>query len=577
MKLLEPLLKRFSRKGTNPTLVFEFNGFQLKGALAEQVDSEFKIVDFAESIKPSVDECLEEVMGALRSRNPKLPVEALLVTSQAAATILELPLSPQTPFKRAEVQELVRWEFEQQLAEQTSALTLDTVLVGRRLMTEEDVDEARAQLLEENSGSISVHSAPTKFAEQAVKMGFVKRADVEDSVKVLENYFVQDDEPSCNFFALAEEGDAPGEAGFPWLVCGIGQQIQMGWVGRFANYDIRLERIYPAGFVSCAAIETPVNVKHYGILDLLEGVDCYASYNGDRLTTLRWGAAPLSARNPEALVNLVGADRLENLWLSGETRVVKPVATAITQELQVGVRMFSRPPTGPTLNGNVASVRFDGMIGALRHTAELTEQSVPWVDGAGPRPPWYKQSSKWWMVVGGLLTFIILTSEITLGVQRQSVKWALDQITTQVDSVKSEIAKVQGTAKEANQLQAAIEDDESDLQVKSDALNLLSDGLRLRSEYANALFLALANSVTPNVAVNEFREERDHRIVLEAWALTEREAQHFIHLLVEALSPWGMDLSLQQVRQKAGRLGLSGYHIQIDLTPNPVYPKKEKS
>lgn len=313
MNTLQRIRSLFTKKKPERRFIVESNGFLLKGAIAESIDGQVNIIDFAQSTKASPDFALEEVINELKSRHPKLPIDATLISSQAAASILELPLNPQAPFQKKEVQELVRWEFEQQLAEQTASLTLDTVLVGRNLLSESDIDEAREQLHADNPGSISITSAPTKFADQVVKMGLVKREDVEDCIRLLEEYYVQDDEPVCNFFPLAEEGEAPGEGGFPWLVCGIGQTVQRSWVSRFSSHDLRLDRIYPSGFVSCAAFEPPSGSNRYGILDLLEGVDCYVSYTGNRLNTLRWGPAPLSARNPEALVNLVGADRLDNL------------------------------------------------------------------------------------------------------------------------------------------------------------------------------------------------------------------------------------------------------------------------
>ena len=569
---LSSALKTFGFKNkAKKRLIFESNGFSLKAALAEIIDGEVTIIDFAISTAANTDQAIEKLLEELSSRNQKLPQDCSLVSSQAAASILELPLNPQAPFRREEVQELVRWEFEQQLAEQTASLTLDTVLVGRGLLTEADIDEAREQHLSEASESTSITSAPSKFAEQVVKMGFAERSDVEDCMRMLEAYYIQEDEPVCNFFPLAGEGDGPGDSGFPWLICGIGQTAQQQWVNRFDTHDLRLDRIYPTGFVSCAAFDSPQDNQRYGILDLLEGVDCYVSYAGEQLSTLRWGPAPLSARNPEALVNLVGADRIDCLWLSGESRIIKPVAEAITKELRVHVRTFCRPKTGPMVNGSATNVRLDGIHGALRHQESIETRTLPWVEGAGPGPPWWKQATKWWLIIAITLTLLIIASEVSLAVRRSSVQWALDQITGQVESVQGEIAKAEGASKEAETLQKSIEKAQESLRIKTTALGLISEGLDNRARYTKELFLALAQSVTPSVAVDEFREARDHSIHLEAWAVTEKESQEFIRSLVERLSPWGLTLSLQQVRLKSGRLGLPGYDIQLQLTANPVF------
>ena len=206
----------------------------------------------------------------------------------------------------------------------------------------------------------------------------------------------------------------------------------------------------------------------------------------------------------------------------------------------------------------------------------MTEQTLPWVEGAGPGPPWWKQAARWWTLIGITLSILILTSEISLLIRSHSVQWALDQISDQVETVKGEISKAEGASKVANDVLGSIQQSEKNLKIKTTALGLIRDGLHLRSEYSKALFLGLSHSVSPNVAVNEFREERDHSVNLEAWAVTEKEAQEFIQSLVESLSKWGLTPSLQQVRLQTGRLGLPGYHIELELRPNPTFSKSSK-
>ena len=379
MKKASPIdsLKRLFDPKPVKWLVFEFNGFALKAIRATVLDGTLTINEINHSTKATVDACFSELIEIFSKNNPTLPSRALLITSQAASTVLELPINPYAPYKDSELTELVRWEFEQQLTEQLSALTLDTIMVGRGLMTEPEVDEAREAMLSGNPGTRSVATAPTKFADQTVAMGIIARNDADESLKILEAFQTFDDNLSCRFFPLAKEGDSAGEAGFPWLVCGISETTRRQWVTRFENHELRLERIYPVGYTSSAAIEPLSLDSTHAVLDLLDGIDCYAGYEGNQLKSVRWGTAPLSPRNPEALINLIGGDRLDNLWISGRTEIANPVAKAISEGLNIPVRAFPKTESGQDNLLGTGRTRLDGMVGSLRHISNQSKRSLP--------------------------------------------------------------------------------------------------------------------------------------------------------------------------------------------------------
>ncbi len=576
MKLDSPVesIKRLFDPKPVDWLVFEFNGFSLKAAKVTVEDGSLTAHEIVHSSKATVDACFSELVERLRDGDNKLPTQALLITSQAASSVLELPINPFAPYKESELTELVRWEFEQQLTEQLSSLTLDTIFVGRGLMTEPEVDETREAMLLANSGIRSVAAAPTKFADQAVGMGIVSRHDADESLKILEAFQTFDDNLSCKFFPIAKEGDSPGDGGFPWLVCGLSETTRRQWVTRFESQDLRLERIYPVGFTSSAAIEPLSLDSTHAVLDLLDGIDCYAGYEGNQLRTLRWGAAPLSPRNPEALINLIGGDRLDNLWISGRSEIATPVAKAISEGLNIPVRPFPRSEAKSNDAPPLSGLRSDGMIGSLRHTIGQSQRSVPWAEGAGPGPPWFKQASKWWIIVGTLFFLFASGSEISLAIRKKSTQWQIDQINSQVEQVRGEIAKVEGQSKEALQLLKQVDASREKLDAAATALQLVKTGITLRQEYAVNLLFTLAGSVTPSLAVNEFQEDEEHLIHLKAWAISEKESQEFVRAIVRGMGQWGLSVDRQEVKFGQGRMGLDGYDIELRLRPNPKYVEK---
>ncbi len=575
MKLANAInpIKGFFEKKPSDWLVLEFNGFVLKGVRARVEDGEISIEKVVQSTKATLDACFVEVVDGLRDESAKqpLPKEAILITSQAASSVMELPINPHGPYTEDELTELVRWEFEQQLTEQLASLTLDTIMVGRGLITEPEVDEAREIMLKENPGTRSVAAAPGKFGDQIEVMGLAERKDINECLQFLEAFQTMDDELSCKFFPLTREGDAPGESGFPWLVCGTTETVRRQWVTRFETKDIRLDRVYPLCHTSSGALEPLADDSQHAVLELLEGLDSYAVYEGNQLKTLRWGNAPLSPRNPEALVNLIGADRLDNLWISGRDDIARPVAAAITEGLKIPVRPFPKVEADEVPVPSFGHFRLDGMVGSLRHTEKQSKRNLPWAEGAGPGPPWFKQASKWWGIVGTTLTLLLIASEVSLAVRRHSASWTISQIESQVSQVKGEIAKVEGQSKEATSILKKIGAQEHQLAEAKTALDLIATGLEFRREYALNLLFTLAGAVTQSLAVDEFEESADHSLRVVAWAISEKEAQGFVRAVVRELSQWGLNVTRQEVTFSSGRMGLSGYTIVLQLSPNPTF------
>tara|TARA_A100001037_G_scaffold186161_1_gene166679 strand:- start:43 stop:690 length:648 start_codon:yes stop_codon:yes gene_type:complete len=214
------------------------------------------------------------------------------------------------------------------------------------------------------------------------------------------------------------------------------------------------------------------------------------------------------------------------------------------------------------------------MIGSIRHTTSLSTRTLPWADGSGPAPPWFRQASKWWMITGVLVGFLTVGSEISLALRKHSARWKIDQIKNQVDQVQGEIAKAEGQSKEASQLLLEIDNARQELHSSKTALQLIKTGISLRQQYAVNLLFSLAGSVNSSIAVNEFEEDGDHLVHIRAWAISEKESQEFVRAVVRHLGEWGLSVDRQEVKSSQGRMGLEGYDIELSLRPNPHYIEK---
>ena len=561
-------LQNLRHRRTQDWLLLDYNGFRCRGTWATISGDELTIKAVKEATEANVDNSLNSLLEQFGSEHQPLPSQALLITSQAVATILHLPINPEVSSQKEQLQALVQWEFEQVLSEQTSSLTLETILAGRGCLSEAEIDDVRLAIGEQKATASCISIPPKKFAEQAIKMGYVTSSDIEEGLALLEKFHAPEDQPVCQFFPLESETPPVGDEGFPWLVCGIGKDNQTKWINRLAAHGIRLERIYPLGYASAAAFDSTAPGTTTGQIALLEGADCYASYRNHQLQSLRWGPAPLSPRNPEALKSLLADDTLEALMVSGPRRIVENVTSIVDRTTRFPTSAVPQNFPSTIETGRQETAKVAESIGALRHQTKASPIQTPWVDGAPPPPPWWQESSRWWGIMGILITLMILCTEIGLAFRRHSVSLATREIESQMESAQGEIAKVQQEASTADELTNQRNQLRRSLQVATRANHLIATGLDLRQKYIVEVFANLASSVTPTIAIDEIEESRNHTLTIQGWAITERDAQEFIHTLTAKLTPWGLALSHQEVQVQTGRLGLTGYNFTAQLAPN---------
>lgn len=546
-----------NRTKTQSWLLIEYNGFRVTGLVVQAGEHGTEIGRTASSVAGTMDRAFAEVLETLREGEPALPTQALLVTSQAAANILRLPINPSVPWKAEQLQELVQWEFEQLLVDHRSALTLETILVGRGFLTESQVDEVRERLGEQRATKSCITISPKNIGAKVVELGLASEAEVHECNLMLEQYLAQEESLICSFSAVdCDEIPVDGE-GHPWLVCGMGKGAHKRWLTEFTKHEIRLERIYPLGYAGAGALTEPSGSQPKGVICLLEGADCYTSVRGDRISSVNWGPAPLSPRNPEALQALIGDEALESLWLSGPSNVVQGVSAVLGRNMGIPIHSFSSEEGIPK----------ESMLGAIRHQVGATSAQTPWLNGAPPPPPWWRHSSNWCQLLAVCVAIAVLGTETSLALQRHSTKMAIREIQQRMATAQGEVASMQQASTVATQLLDERKRLTRDLRVATQAAELIDRGLHFRQQYVRDLFFQLAGAVSPAVAINSIEELADHRIRVEAWALSETEAQEFMHDLTARLAFWGLGIGFQQVEIESGRLGLTGYRLVLELKP----------
>ena len=175
-------LQNIRRRQAQEWLLVEFNGFRCRGTWATISGDELTIKAVKESTESNTDSSLGSLLEKFRAEHQSLPSQALLITSQAVATILNLPINPEVSSQKDQLQALVQWEFEQVLSEQTSSLTLETILAGRGCLSEDEIDDVRLAIGEQKATASCISIPPKKFAEQAIKMGYVTSTDIEEGL-----------------------------------------------------------------------------------------------------------------------------------------------------------------------------------------------------------------------------------------------------------------------------------------------------------------------------------------------------------------------------------------------------------
>jgi hypothetical protein len=536
-------------------LVFETTGFCLYGTVAKcgmggSLDCGEPVMSDAPDFATAIGEVLEQ----LREHHQRLPKSAVLVTPSAMSELLQLPVDPKKARPRAQMKELVRWEFEEIFVQQNDIWSLGALLQGRGYVTPEQRRE-----LESAATSSRDHGSLVNAYRD-----LVSREQLEECLTMQEPLMAMDDELMIGWSPLSGESE---EGRFAWYCAGTSDGLCAQWVQAFKKHNVFCSGIYP----QLGAAFPLVNTGEGGGLLIDVRQEQFGLFQGTAgpLETLLVQACPRGTVAPELVA--AAAARMIN----AETRVVSvsaaeecldPILSALKQALgEVEVRSITAN-TGAS-EGLGQSTIAASLEGVARHALRLCAPgSLVQIEAQAAAPPIWKTRAFWPWAIIVLLCITFVSIEISMHVQADRNEWKLEELDVEYDrrlAIKSEAAHTQG---EIKRLEEVLSTMEAEIQQKQKRMELLGDVILYRQKLVPGVLQAIGEAIPNDVVVDLLEENADRTgFSLEGWSLRETEGQLFGNLLNEKLAPWNYKVGDIRLTRARGRLGVDGFLLKIRL------------
>lgn len=546
-------------------LVFESTGTSLHGAVAScTAMSAFSLGPTALSSSTDMAAAVGEVLEQLKRQSKKrLPTTAVLLTPCAAGALLNLPIDPRKPRPAAQMAEMVRWELEELLVQQSELWTLGALLMGRGEISAE-------QRRELETGAQAEGQRPSAALYQRIVA-----SDRLNECLALQEQLAGGDEELASGWAgqVTVENE---EEGFSWLVTGVGSGLRDGWVRAFKKHGVFLARIYPR-LGACLPLIEPT--ADWLLLDVTQEQLGLFRGQGRRIDTVLYKPCPFGRAVPTEVVEIVGD------LLRAETRCIYLTASAdqwsdLTAALDSsfdrrGIRVMA-PGGGEPPNSEGG--RIAALEGVARNALGAEKRALPLAPIAAQQapPPLWKRKELWPWVGIGLVVVGLAAYDTSMRIQTAGNKAELTRLDLEYERKMQVKKQAEALAAEAKTLQAELAVKEQELKEQERLLNILDNIIRYRQELIPGLLQALRDAAGELVMLDLFEESADrNRVLLAGWALTDTEGQQFANALNEQVAPWHYRVEDVKLTRGKGRLGIDGYLLNILLVHAPAGTDKK--
>lgn len=555
-------------------LVIETDGFALRGAIVRVRGRAAVVTQAAESRTADSGVALVEVLDQLESAH--LPRRAVLVTPEAAAAVLELPVDPQRPRTNAQMQQLVRWELEPVFAQQAAGRPIGEIMVCRGHLTAQQAarvleeQQRRRETLGAAAGAMR-RPAP-RFGELAIELNLATRAQVDECLAIQEQFQLADEDYVCGWSGQPAHGatgqDGPmadGHKRYRWLACGIGSSVRDRWVRRFAARGVRLERIYPLVGSRASSLDDAVT-RNAVLCEVYSGLIGGVRFIDGQIASVQAKQTCDCHSMADTCRQLLTDGPPDSVWLSASPQALDGVDQELALRLGREVRFVQA--THCKVPKGVAPVSLVGALSAARHASgQARKSSAVCVAARDPGPPLAKRPAVWWLAVGTAAGLLIAGLELTLAGLVSDAEQRRVRASEELAQVHADVQRAQEQAQRATQLAATLEARQKELAEVARLREFLEVSLPERGRFVASLLDGLADTVSDEVVVNQITEEAPAEIEVEAWALSEQAAQRFAQRLVSKLRRWDLTVRESDLRAAEGRLSLAGYAVNLKLIP----------
>ncbi len=591
------VVSHLPRVGRRVTVV-EASGFRLRAAVVVTKGRRAAIERVATSRNADPEAALAEALGALRAGGP-VSKQAVLISSQVTPALLELPVTPSNPRPAAQMEELVRWELEPQLAQQAGVRPLGAILVARGHLAPAqaraigaEVEERRRQgrrggpptsgaraasasgIRAASASGIRAASASqaggarggsaVRFGDVAIELGLTGRDEI-DEARRLQRWFADpDDEVVCGFAAQGELPDEPGRG--RWLAAAIGRRARQAWIDAFAANGLVLRGIYPTVGTGAATLNGELaGGRRASVLDVQGDLVGCARVAEVGVTDLRLVPHPDGEPSLDRCLELIAGREDDILYLatgSADAELLRKQLAAVLGEappsLPVTTSDADRADAASLAGIAAAGAHAIGVAPGARAVCIPAREAGP---GASQRPV------LWWAAALVAIAALVFAGERWRAGRLDAAMSASAAAQERLQAVQRETARVRGIETRVEALQGELEAEGAWLATADARRRLLEETLQARERRLGVVLDALRELASPTLAIDRCEETRRGELVISAFTLTQRDAEELARALLERLAPEGLRLAGQSVtRSGAGRLGLAGFALELRLT-----------
>jgi hypothetical protein len=542
--MIDDYIKRIRGLETDePLLVCESDGFGLRAAVIEREGEEWVLSSTLSSGPMAPDDSVAEVKREFEREGKTLPEGAILILAGVVMEVLELPPSA-TARPAEEMNEMIRWELDSLMAEQSASWSLGKVLLGLGYL-----DRDQYASLIRMAGS----SGADRCGEVAIGIGLVDQEQLDRALGYQRALQDVEEELDCAWLPLDENEER-------WLATGVGRELKSQWSQAFAASGIQLRTLYPAAGPSAMALG-PDRVEEI-VLELHPGVSV---------------AQRRANRIPQRLARVYGSDGSELL-----EDCVQAVKAAAEGEL-LSVALTSQVPLEPDfletlrdalgvplawIEDSTYSSDLAGLYGAGLHAVGAVEKSsFPTLSTLPPSVPLHQRPFFFEAIGAGVLLALMIGLEIFFAV-------ASDQLTDSQDAAQEQLTNREVLKEAAEEEQLAIESGKSELAKLEDLVTaderrvaLLGERVPERAALIEFLFTALSSSVSPGVVIEKVDETEEGHFYLEGWSFYEEGAQQFIREFAVAMAQKRLEIQEELVSVRTRTEEGFGYGFSFRLRP----------
>ncbi|OUS30920.1 hypothetical protein A9Q99_05280 [Gammaproteobacteria bacterium 45_16_T64] len=515
-----------------------------------------------------------------------LPRQLAFISTCALPALLDLPIEADKPRKTTEMESMISWELETQIADNNDLYALGAILVGRGLLTQSQRHETAVELeMRRVNGS-----GLARYGEVAIDLGLITNDQLQDSLLLQEKLAVTDAQLACGWQLQTLVSEDKTE--HLWLAAGIDTRVRRQWYTGFAQNGLKLTGIVPLlGSMAPHAAKHSENGNVVVVEAHHDSVSTYrleksqlASFHqqprqhNQSLAEQCYGIVVEQLRSDTEAVLLIDVTRTIDAAEAKETNSdsdIEELRSRLQREVQWLI------PTDACCTLDQKKIVPDGVIAAFFGVATTTHKhalfapekkpvQLAQIPPREPPPPIWKNIELYRYGIPALLLLTVFVHGSYSVMQQRQLQQQLDTLDKKYKEqaqLNKQLNSISGAYKKTSDKLADLTAQATDAKNNLERLN---NNVVRRTRLVPRLLRAISQSVTDRIMLDgivEPRQKGKNSFNITAWAMDNASAAQFTERLQQLVSRLEYRVADPDIRSGIGRYGLNGYTIDLWIIP----------